>query len=98
MGALSGWILGKISSPKEWLGIGTDCPGSGGVDVSGVFQNHGDVTLRDVVMVGWVRIGLGDLRGLFKHLLFHDSLCSHHLTLSLDVPCSSPAAKAWELA
>ena len=23
----SGWTLGKICSPKEWLGIGTGCPG-----------------------------------------------------------------------
>ena len=31
-----------------------------------VFKDRGDVALRDVVtgMVGWVGVGLGDLRGL----------------------------------
>ena len=33
-----------------------------------VFQNDGDVALRDVVMgmVRWVGVGLGDLSGLFQ--------------------------------
>ena len=33
-----------------------------------VFQSHGGVALRDVVMgtVGWAGVGLGDLRGLFQ--------------------------------
>jgi len=37
----SGWKLGN-ASPKEWLGTGIGCPGSGGVTI------HGDVLLRDV--------------------------------------------------
>ena len=33
-----------------------------------VFQNRGDVALRDVGSgtVGWAGVGLGDLRGLFQ--------------------------------
>ena len=36
------WILGKISSPKEWSGIGTGCP-------ERWFKKHVDVALRDMV-------------------------------------------------
>jgi len=31
----SGWMSGKISSQKEWLGIGTGCQGGGGVIIPG---------------------------------------------------------------
>ena len=43
------------------------CPGSGGVTIRGGVQSCGEVALRDVVMgtVGWVGVGLDDLRGLF---------------------------------
>jgi len=63
-----GWILGNISSQKEWLGTGTAAQGVVESPSLEVFMNHGDVALRDVVMntVGWVGVGLGDLRGLFQ--------------------------------
>ena len=34
----------------------------------GVFQSHGDVTLRDMVsgIWGWVGVGQDDVRGLFQ--------------------------------
>jgi len=35
---ISGWILGKTTPPKEWLDIGTGCPGNGGVTISGSIQ------------------------------------------------------------
>jgi len=31
----SGWLLGNISSQKEWSGRGMGCPGSGGVTIPG---------------------------------------------------------------
>ena len=31
-----------------------------------VCQSHEDVALRDVGMVGWVGLGLGDSRGVFQ--------------------------------
>ena len=50
----SGWILGTISSPKEWQCSGTAALGGGGVTIPGGAQNHGDVALRDVVSGhGW---------------------------------------------
>ena len=44
------------------------CTESDKVTVPGGIQEHGDVALRDVVMgiVGWVGVGLGDLRALFQ--------------------------------
>lgn len=53
-----GWMLGNISALQEWWCISTAAPG--------VFQNHRDVALGDVVggMVGWVEVRVGDLRGL----------------------------------
>ena len=55
----SGWILGKIPSPKEWSG-------SPSLEVS---QNRGDVALRDMVN-GHGRTGLAveldDLGALFQ--------------------------------
>ena len=32
-----------------------------------VFQNCGDVALRDMVGVGWVGVGLGNLSGLLQN-------------------------------
>ena len=39
-----------------------------------VFRNHGDVALRDMIssMMGMVRVGLCDLRGLFQPYCFYD--------------------------
>jgi len=52
-------ILGKISSPKEWLSIATSYPGKWDEAPSlKVFRIYTDVVLRD--------IGLSDLRGLFQ--------------------------------
>jgi len=34
-GGGSGWMLGTISSQKEWWCVETGCPGSGGVTISG---------------------------------------------------------------
>lgn len=66
MGNDSGGILGTICSPKEQCCSGTAALGvvdSLSLEVS---QSHGDVALRDVGTVGWVEVGLGDLRGLFQ--------------------------------
>ena len=53
----SGWILGRISSLKEWSGSGTAAQGVVGSPSMEVFKNHGDVAPRDVVSghggVGW---------------------------------------------
>ena len=67
----SGWKLGKISSPKELSGTGTAAQGvggGGGPPSLEVFQNRGDVALRDVLS-GHGGVGWGwtwDLRGLFQ--------------------------------
>ena len=54
-GGDSGWILGNISSPKEWCCSGTAAQGVVGSLSMEVFQNCGGVALRDMVMgtVGW---------------------------------------------
>ena len=62
----SGWILGTISSQKEQCCSGTAVQGVVGSPSLEVFCICGDVALRDVGMVGWVGVGLGDLRGLFQ--------------------------------
>ena len=45
----SGWILGKIPSPKAWLGIGTAAHGVVESPSLEVFRKRGDVALRDMV-------------------------------------------------
>jgi len=46
----SGWVLGKISSAKDQWCSGTGCPGRWwGQPSLEVYQNRGDVPLRDVV-------------------------------------------------
>ena len=57
-GGGSGWILGNIFfSQKSCNALQHIFPGSGVVTVPEVFQNHGDVALRNVVSghggVGW---------------------------------------------
>ena len=54
----SGWILGNISSLKEWSGTGTAAQGVVESPNTEVFQNSGDVALRDVVS-GHGRVGWG---------------------------------------
>ena len=55
----SGWVLGKISSPKEWSSIGTAAQRVMESPSLEVFQNHGDVALGDVVSGhGWGGLGL----------------------------------------
>jgi len=50
----SGWMLGAISSPEEQPGAGTAARGVVGSPSLEVFQNCGDVALRDVVSGhGW---------------------------------------------
>ena len=46
----SAWILGKISSLKEWSGTGTGTA-QGGVESPTLeeFKKHGDVVLRNMV-------------------------------------------------
>ena len=45
----SGWMLGNIYSPKEQQGTGTAAHRVMESPSLEVFQNHGDVALRDVV-------------------------------------------------
>ena len=42
----SGWILGRISSLKEWSSAGTGCPGKW---LSEIFKKHLNAVLRDMV-------------------------------------------------
>lgn len=72
----SGWIVGNISSQKEWWGIGRGCPGwwcswkwSRTVWIGhwGTwYSGHGGDRLT---------VGVGDLRGLFQPFLFYESWC-----------------------
>ena len=45
---LSGWTLGKISSPKQWSGAGMGCPGRWWSLHLEVFKKHLDDVLRDM--------------------------------------------------
>ena len=53
----SGWMLGKTYSHERWCCCGTAAHGGGGSPSLEVFQNRGDVALRDVGSghggVGW---------------------------------------------
>ena len=74
-----GWILGNVSSWKEWQCFGMGCPGSeeeGGVTVTGDVQKPWDVALREVVMgtLGWVGVGFGHPRGLFHPWWFYQEV------------------------
>ena len=61
----SGWILGTISSQKEWC-VGTGCPGRSPLFLE-VFKNCVGVALRDVGSGhGGLMVGLDDLSGLFQ--------------------------------
>ena len=46
----SGWTLGNISSPKEWRCSGTAAQRVVESPTLNVFQNGGDVALRNVVI------------------------------------------------
>ena len=61
-------LLGKVSPEKEWCCSGTAAQGMVGSPSLEVFQSHGDVAVRDVVMGvgGRVGVGLGGLSGLFQ--------------------------------
>jgi len=70
-------ILWKISLLKEWSGIGTGCPGNGGVIVPGGVQKdcrcgtlgHG---LAGMVVLGWwLDLMISEV---FSNLWFYDSL------------------------
>ena len=45
----SGWILGSISSPKEWSDTGTAAQGMVGSPSLKVFKNDGDVARRAMI-------------------------------------------------
>ena len=65
----SGWILGKISSPKVQWCIGTAAQGGGGVTVpGGVWElwKCGTEGRGQWAWWGWDGVGLGDLRGVFQ--------------------------------
>jgi len=51
------WILGKISSLKEWSGIGTGCPGGGGVPIPGGVQETCRCGTSEHGLVGMVVLG-----------------------------------------
>ena len=66
-----GWILGIISSPKEWSALARAAQGGGGVTVPGNGQEQcgcGADGHSQWEQWGWVGVGLGDLRGLFQLL------------------------------
>ena len=60
-----------VPFPLNCIGVGTAAQGVVGSPSLEESQSHGDVALRDVVMgmVGWVGVGLGDLRGLSALLI-----------------------------
>ena len=65
----SGWILGKKISLERVMMQRHSCPGRWWGHRLEVFQNHGDVAMRDVVSGhggGGMVVGLGDLWGLFQ--------------------------------
>jgi len=72
-----GWILGKISSPKEQSGAGTDCPVSGGSHCPWGCSRSMGIWHWGTWSVGilvWVGVGLGGLRALLQPEWFCDSI------------------------
>ena len=62
----SGWILGKTSLLKEKGDAVAQLPREVvGTPSLEVLKNWGDAALRDVGMVGWGGVGLGDLIAFF---------------------------------
>ena len=62
-------MLGKISSPKEWSSIGTAAQRVVESPSLEVFQNHGDVALRDTASghgAGRLGLEIDNLSGLFQ--------------------------------
>lgn len=63
----SRWMLGRISSLKEWPSAETSCPG---MWLSEVFMKHLNVVLRDMVFWGYISgrwiVRLDDLGYLFQ--------------------------------
>jgi len=59
MGFLTGWVLGKTTSQKEWCCTGTGCPGSGGITITEGVPELMECGTRDMAMgtVGWVGVG-----------------------------------------
>lgn len=57
--AHSGWILGKAYSQKQCWGVGTGCPGSGGVTVSGGAQEKSIYHINRTWLNGHCGGGLG---------------------------------------
>jgi len=60
-------MLGKISSPKEWFGTGTGCPGRRWNHHS--WKRSRTISLRDKVSGhgrDGLMVGLDDLGGLFQ--------------------------------
>jgi len=68
----SDWILGNISPQKEGWCSGTAAQEVVGSLSLGVFENHGDVALRDVVSGDESAVGLDGLSGLFQPKWFYD--------------------------
>lgn len=72
----SHWILGIIPSQKEWIGIGTGCPGNWWSPSVEVFKREPDVALGDPIYGGLgsalLMVGL-DLKRLFQPKQFYDA-------------------------
>jgi len=72
----SGWILGNISSGEDGSGTGTAAQGVAKSPSLEVFKNYGHVALTGrglMDMVGWIGVGLDDLRALFEPRWFYNS-------------------------
>ena len=80
-----GWILGKMSTPKEWSGIGTGCPGRWWSHCA--WRKLGDEAHGDMVLWArwrWAGVGLADL---FQPSQFYDSVIKFNQLLPANTVC-----------
>jgi len=82
----SGWILGNTSL-RQWSGAGTGCPWSAGVAVPGGVQElcrcctEGHDSVGNIS--GRLAVGLDNLRGVFQHWWFYDSVILGQMQITL---------------
>jgi len=83
------WILGKVSSQKEWWGVGWSCPARWGSHCPWRCSSKGQVShwwTWLMGMVGCAGVWLVDFEGLFRPEGFYDFTPTCHIPASRQKP------------